>query len=76
MRPVHTDSSNTAASGEFNLNIIMEMSVLVTARPIVAFKRLLPITVHTAAMVVANKSIVSILIVTGPVSPLWAILKC
>jgi hypothetical protein len=64
MSPVQTDSSNTAARGEPKRNMIIESMALVTASPIVAFKRLLPITVHIAARVIKTRSVVSILFIT------------
>ena len=76
IRPVHTDSSNTAARGEFSLEMIIDIRALVIAKPIAAFNRLLPMTVHMAAIVVAIRSNASIFIVTLPISPLWAISEC
>jgi hypothetical protein len=49
INPAQTESSKTAASGEFNLNISAVNIKLVNASPIAERSRLRVITVHKAA---------------------------
>jgi hypothetical protein len=62
MSPVQTDNSNTAASGDASLNIITVRIALVTARPIVARRRLGDMTAHVAVSIKAVKSTLSIIV--------------